>query len=64
MQFVVLGAISVGLNTAVDAVVVLGATRVRHAVLAAPKLMRRVQQGSGAILAALGLSLLLARRPA
>ena len=54
MQFVMLGAISVGLNTAVDAVVV----------LAAPRVIRRVQQGSGAILVALGLSLLLARRPA
>ena len=64
MQFVVLGAISVGLNTAVDAVVVLGAMRLRRAALAAPRMMRRVQQGSGAILAALGLSLLLARRPA
>lgn len=64
MQFVVLGAISVGLNTAVDAVVVLAAMRVRRAVLAAPRVMRRVQQGSGAILVALGLSLLLARRPA
>ena len=46
MQFVVLGAISVGLNTAVDAVVVLAAMRVRRAVLAAPRVMRRVQQGS------------------
>lgn len=64
MQFIVLGAISVGLNTAVDAVVVLGAARIRDAVLAAPRVMRRVQQGSGAILATLGLSLLLARRPA
>ena len=64
MQFVVLGAISVGLNTAVDAVVVLAAMRVRRVVLAAPRVMRRVQQGSGAILVALGLSLLLARRPA
>ena len=64
MQFVVLGAISVGLNTAVDAVVVLGAVRIRDAVLGAPRVMRRVQQGSGAILVALGLSLLLARRPA
>ena len=64
LQFLVLGAVSVGLNTAVDAGVVVAATRIRNAVLAAPRLMRRVQQGSGAILTALGLSLLLARRPA
>lgn len=64
VQFMVLGAVSVGLNTAVDALVVLAAARIRHAVLAAPRVMRRVQQGSGAILVALGLSLLLTRRPA
>lgn len=64
LQFVVLGAVSVALNTAVDALVVLGAARIRGALLAAPRLTRRVQQGCGAILCGLGLTLLLARRPA
>lgn len=63
-QFVVLGAISVALNTGVDALVVLGAARIRAAVLAAPAVMRRVQQGCAAVLGGLGLALLLARRPA
>lgn len=63
-QFVVLGAISVALNTGVDALVVLGAARIRRAVLAAPAVMRRVQQGCAVVLGGLGLALLLARRPA
>jgi threonine/homoserine/homoserine lactone efflux protein len=64
VQFVVLGAVSVALNTGVDALVVLGAARIRRAVLAAPAVMRRVQQGCAAVLGGLGLALLLARRPA
>jgi threonine/homoserine/homoserine lactone efflux protein len=64
VQFVVLGAVSVALNTGVDALVVLGAARIRRAVLAAPAAMRRVQQGCAAVLGGLGLALLLARRPA
>lgn len=63
-QFVVLGAISVALNTGVDALVVLGAARIRRAVLAAPAVLRRVQQGCAVVLGGLGLALLLARRPA
>ncbi|TCU78403.1 LysE type translocator [Bradyrhizobium sp. R2.2-H] len=64
MQFIVLGAISVTLNTLADVVVVVMASATRTQLIGRPQLMRRLTQGSGVFIASLGLSLALARRPA
>lgn len=64
LQFIMLGAISVTLNTLADIVVVLMASATRTRLIARPHLMRRLTQGSGIFIASLGLSLALARRPA
>jgi len=64
LQFCVLGLISVFLNTAVDVAVVFMAARARSAALARPSLLARLRTGAGIAIAALGLGLLFARRPA
>jgi threonine/homoserine/homoserine lactone efflux protein len=64
LQFLVLGLVSVTLNTAVDIIVVVMAARARSMALARPSLLRRLRMGAGVAIASLGLSLLLARRPA
>lgn len=64
LQFIMLGAISVTLNTLADVVVVLVASATRTQLIGRPHLMRRLTQGSGAFIAGLGLSLALVRRPA
>lgn len=64
VQFIVLGIISVALNTAVDIVVAHGASVVRHGVVTRPRIIRRLREGSGLLLCGLGVSLALARRPA
>lgn len=63
LQFLVLGAVSVILNTLVDLGIAAGAGRLRRAV-ARPGLIRRLREASGAAMIALGLGLALARRPA
>ena len=63
LQFIVLGAISVTLNTLADVVVVLMASATRTQLVGRPQLMRRITQGSGVFIASLGFSLALARRP-
>ncbi len=63
LQFVVLGAISVVLNTLADILVALGAGWVRDGATARPGVIRRLQQASGCGLAALGAGLALVRRP-
>lgn len=64
MQFLLLGLISVVLNTAVDVVVALLASRARSIAVGRPTLLRRLRIGAGGAIAALGVALLFARRPA
>ena len=63
LQFVALGLVSATLNTAVDVVVVLMATRARSLALARSSLLRRLRVGAGVAISSLGLALLFARRP-
>lgn len=63
LQFVVLGFISVTLNTLADVVVAFLAGRIREGAAARPSLISRLRQGSGAAMIALGLGLMLAKRP-
>jgi threonine/homoserine/homoserine lactone efflux protein len=63
-QFVVLGSISVALNTAADIVVAFAASGIREGAAARPNLVRRLREASGAAMVALGLGLALAKRPA
>jgi threonine/homoserine/homoserine lactone efflux protein len=64
LQFAALGLISVTLNTAVDIAVVLAASRARGFALGRPAFVGRLRTGAGMMIAGLGLSLLLTRRPA
>ena len=63
-QFVVLGLISVALNTSADLVVTYWAAKARAGLAARPSLITRMRQASGAIMCGLGTTLLLARRAA
>ncbi len=63
LQFVVLGLVSVALNTAVDIVVACVASRVSASARAHPTRLRRFREASGAAMGALGVALLFARRP-
>ena len=62
-QFVVLGGVSVALNTAADVVVAFLAGRIRDGAGARPGLVRRLREVSGAGMVALGVGLAVARRP-
>lgn len=62
LQFLVLGAISVLLNTGADLVAVMGAAKLHEKLLHRPVIFRRLRQGSGILMASLGLGLLAARR--
>jgi threonine/homoserine/homoserine lactone efflux protein len=64
LQFMLLGLISVALNTMADLVVVVVASVTRENFAQRPRLFRRTRQGSGLFMMGLGVSLLLARRPA
>ena len=63
LQFIMLGLISVTLNTLADVVVVMMAATARTGLTRNPSLLQRLRQGSGLFIAGLGLSLALARRP-
>lgn len=63
VQYLILGAISVTLNTLADVVVAFAASSVRDSAAARPNFMRRLRQGSGVAMAALGVGLALAKRP-
>jgi threonine/homoserine/homoserine lactone efflux protein len=64
LQFVVMGLISVALNTAVDIVVAQAAGGLRRLLETRPWVIARLRRASGAVLCGLGLTLALARRPA
>jgi threonine/homoserine/homoserine lactone efflux protein len=61
-QFVVLGLISVTLNTAADVVVAYACARARSNLGGRAGVMRRIREGSGLVMCGLGVSLLFARR--
>jgi threonine/homoserine/homoserine lactone efflux protein len=61
-QFLLLGLISVSLNSLADLVVLHLAAGLRAGAAARPQLVRRMRKTSGAVLCALGLSLALAQR--
>lgn len=58
VQFMALGLVSVVLNTAVDVVVAMAAGRLRESAAAHPQGIRRIRQGSGGAMLALGVGLL------
>jgi threonine/homoserine/homoserine lactone efflux protein len=62
-QFMVLGFVSVALNTLADVVVAFAAGGIRDSAVARPALIRRLREGSGAAMIALGVGLALAKRP-
>jgi threonine/homoserine/homoserine lactone efflux protein len=64
LQFVVLGFVSVTLNTLGDVVVAFAASGVREGAAARPAVIRRLREASGAAMIALGVGLAFARRPA
>jgi len=62
LPFILLGCISVALNTLADIVVALGASRIREGAATRPGLIRRLREISGASMIALGAGLALAKR--
>jgi len=63
VQFIILGAISVTLNTTPDIVIAVFAGRIRRGLLSRPRWMKRAQRASGALMCSLGVALAFARRP-
>ncbi|MHB2169494.1 LysE family translocator [Alsobacter sp. R-9] len=64
LPFIVLGSLSVLLNTLADIGVAFAAGRLRDGAAARPALVRRLREASGGAMVALGLGLAFARRPA
>jgi len=62
LQFLALGVISVLLNTGADLVAVMGAAKLHRRLQSRPGLFRKLRQGSGLLMASLGVGLLAARR--
>jgi len=62
LQFIVLGTISVGLNTGIDVVVTYSAAKARTSLSKRPSLIVKMRRTSGAVMFGIGTSLLLARR--
>jgi threonine/homoserine/homoserine lactone efflux protein len=61
-QFIALGLISVALNTGADVVVTYWAAKARAGLAKRPSLIAKARQASGAVMCALGTTLLFARR--
>jgi threonine/homoserine/homoserine lactone efflux protein len=64
IQFMTLGLVSVTLNTLADIIVVMMTSKARSSLARKPHWIRRLRQGSGLVIAGLGISLALTRRPA
>lgn len=64
LQFLVLGFVSVLLNTLADIIVAFAASGIRKKAAARPTMIRRLREGSGGAMIALGIGLALAKRPA
>jgi len=62
LPFILLGCISVALNTLADIVVAIGASRIREGAATRPGLIKRLREISGASMIALGAGLALAKR--
>jgi threonine/homoserine/homoserine lactone efflux protein len=62
LPFILLGVISVTLNTLADIVVAIGASRIRDGAASRPGLIKRLREISGASMIALGAGLALAKR--
>ena len=62
LPFILLGCISVALNTLVDIVVAISASRIREGAATRPGLIKRLREISGASMIALGAGLALAKR--
>jgi threonine/homoserine/homoserine lactone efflux protein len=62
LPFILLGCISVTLNTLADIVVAIGASRIREGAASRPAFIRRLREISGASMIALGAGLALAKR--
>jgi threonine/homoserine/homoserine lactone efflux protein len=62
LPFILLGSISVVLNTLADIVVAIGASRIREGAASRPGFIRRLREISGASMIALGAGLALAKR--
>lgn len=61
-QFIVLGLVSVALNTGIDVIVACWAAKARSGLVQRPSVIKRVRQASAAVMCGLGATLLLARR--
>ena len=64
VQFMLLGFVSVALNTLADIAVAFAASRIREGAAARPMLVRRMREAPGGLMVALGIGLALAKRPA
>jgi threonine/homoserine/homoserine lactone efflux protein len=64
LQFLVLGLVSVAMNTGVDVIVAFAAGRLRESAASRPERIRRIREASGGAMVLLGVGLLFARRPA
>jgi threonine/homoserine/homoserine lactone efflux protein len=63
LPFILLGSISVVLNTLADIVVAMGASRIREGAATRPAFIRRLREISGASMIVLGAGLAVAKRP-
>ncbi|MFN9095327.1 MAG: LysE family translocator [Alphaproteobacteria bacterium] len=63
LPFILLGSISVVLNTLADIVVAMGASRIREGAATRPAFIRRLHEISGASMIVLGAGLAVAKRP-
>ncbi|MBZ9990453.1 LysE family translocator [Mesorhizobium sp. BH1-1-5] len=64
LQFMILGFISVTLNTLADVVVAFAASRIRAGATGRSGVIRRLREASGGAMVALGIGLAIAKRPA